>query len=530
MENTGQESASSQTLKRKRSTADFVRARRQGVLPSGLERPPSEELLLKEDDAPVKSFTAESLDQAFGDAAVENAREIEVARMRAAQFRKDTYVALEQAAQKPDESLPQLDDSKDMNSDLNVQNGLRLTTTHASLRWLRRLPTALRCQSIRAQDLRQGAVREAALELCGTSLPGLLTDPDKAASWLARVASCLSWYEAEGPMRPPDASSSTSSGSRAAAAPSQEKDATKKVEDWDEAYRSLLPLLRQGQVPCFAIMAERFSVEVFGEGSLPVEQRGGEDPEPVAVLWPSSYELREMLQENHVHFEMASEPAGTQDVELRPIADIATGGEAALSRNGTLATPGPKADAARADLRELRRDGEKALAPEDLASGKSKAQSSALYFKGAWRVHALVDVLRQYFLSHPLPGGPKSPGWLPLLVAPTPFANATVRSADVAKTMTSPATASAGAASGADAGATQQHMAELTGRFFPAQLEHFLKLLRVLLPSFSCEFTLAPRHTGCNVFTRLGSRRIEAVLCERVSDTAAGWKWSFRLG
>ena len=51
-------------------------------------------------------------------------------------------------------------------------------------------------------------------------------------------------------------------------------------------------------------------------------------------------------------------------------------------------------DENRRDLRDLRRDGETALAPDD-AIGGNVPMSSALWFEGAWCVHALGDFRRK---------------------------------------------------------------------------------------------------------------------------------------
>jgi len=437
---------------------------------------------------------------------------------------------------------PVLLSSEDMGNDLSVKNTLRLSTSHLSFRWLRRLPPALLCQSQRAVDGAKCSplVRDAVMEVCRECLPSLTEAPDKAVRWMDRITACMSWYQLDGPLRPENGLQQA----RAPAPTAEERAARRRVEEWDEAYRSLEVLLRQGVVPTFSIVTDRFTVSVFGEGSGPwVSSRPGSTSQqqptreaPCAVMCPSMDELRMMLQENHVPFEVAllridspaaggadgaSEPkvGGRWPAESEAIVP-STHGSALVAAPGATAAKVPEEDT-RAELWALRRDGESVVSPEDML-GKV-VLSEALWFEGAWRVHALLDVLRQHFLAAPLPASPPPPSRLPRLISPSPFGHATARCAEVIKTQTlqNPAGGSV-------------YTAELGGFFFPRQVRMLLEMLRVLLPSFSCAMLADARHhTGINAFTQLGMRHIESVECERTQGgcaAAAGWKWDFKLG
>merc|ERR1719235_2118573 len=113
-----------------------------------------------------------------------------------------------------------------------------------------------------------------------------------------------------------------------------------------------------------------------------------------------------MLRENHVHFEMAPTRVPTngsdeKSAKLTPEQEL-------LERKVLLDLQDPylKANDARIGIAE----------PED--AGRS---SSALLFKGAREVHAMLDVLRQFFLGSPLPSGFMPPANLPTLIAPVHF-------------------------------------------------------------------------------------------------------------
>eukprot|EP00930_Biecheleria_cincta_P055195 TRINITY_DN41543_c0_g1_i1.p1 TRINITY_DN41543_c0_g1~~TRINITY_DN41543_c0_g1_i1.p1 ORF type:complete len:523 (-),score=80.21 TRINITY_DN41543_c0_g1_i1:86-1654(-) len=509
--------------KARRSVSDFIRSRASQPQPKPFAGETAASEALVEASRSV-SFAVESLADSFQEAAVDTAKGLELSRQAALQARQEHFEQLlRKDLDDPNRHDPKLTSSEDIVADLMVQSRLRLATPHASLRWLRRLPTALRCHSLRSQDIK-GPVRDAAIELCQGNLPQLLANPDKAAAWLARIAACLSWYEADGPPRVIQGSSTANTGHSSLPADAAGKVAQQRIDEWDESFRSQWLLLRQGMLPCFSLLAERFSLSVFGEGSGPwTSSISGEackpsQAEPCAVLWPSSYELRTLLQVNHVPFEMAPASALPQ----------INAGEESLA---IVAQDKKEEDVARAedvarDVRELRRDGEKARLPED-GPGQGGVLCTALLFQGTRRVHALIDVLRQHFLGQPIfPLRPTPPQQLPLLLAPAPFANAKVKSADVLKTLTCLAEAS---------GNSQTlFTAELQGRFFPMQLRRLLELFRVLLPSFSCDFTAPPRHgASANVFTQLRGRRIESVSCESVAaspDRPANWKWDFRIG
>jgi len=414
--------------------------------------------------------------------------------------------------------------SEDFGHDLSLKTVLRLSTPHASFRWLRRLPPALRCQSLKSLDgPNAAAVREAILEMCRECLPKLMEVPDKAVRWVERIASCLSWYQLDGPPMP-----STPLAQSLNSTP-EERAARRRVEEWDEAYRSLEVLLRQGMVPTFTILADRFSVAVFGDGAGPWKSsRTGSMQQPTrdspcAVLFPSRDEFRTMLQENHVPFEVAKirRSPGTQDAS--DSRDQQLDGALAVREEALVLAGGPKAVPeleTQSDLRELRRDAEKVVFPEEMNS--VTPMSSALWLEGSWRVHALLDVLRQHFLAAPLAASPLAAPRLPRLVSPAPFAHAAVSSVEVLGTQTLPGNGQ------------PQYTAELGGFFFPGQVRRLLEFLRVLLPSFSCGFTAEAHHRlGINAFTPLGTRHIESVECERTqagADSAAGWKWEFKLG
>lgn len=175
----------------------------------------------------------------------------------------------------------------------------------------------------------------------------------------------------------------------------------------------------------------------------------------------------------------------------------------------------------RGDLRDLRRDGERVIAPEDISG--IAPMSSAIWLEGAWRVHALLDVLRQHFLDVPLPSAAVAPPRLPRLLAPSPFPRAAARSAEVVRTQIVQS-------QGAKA---PRYEVELEGYFVPGQVRKLLENLRVILPTFSCGMTVDARRGGINDFTQLGMRHIESVECARTQggvDSTSGWKWSYQLG
>lgn len=487
------------------------------------------------------------------------------------------------------ESLPDLRSSEDITSDFSAKSRLRLVTPQMSFRWLWRLPPTLRCRPLLAkpEDTREKS-REAVLEVCRECLPLLTSDPDKAVLWMQRIMACLGWYELEGPPMPIHSGGSYGGGPRAAqktlairaAADIPEvRAAWRRVEEWDEALRSLELLLRQGIVPSFVIVAERFSVTVLGEGSGPWTSSLTGDVQrptsksPCAVLCPSVNELREMLQANHVPFDIAEVAGGVANADATAaqgmrnlcghVSDEAPPAESCTetlpaTQPGVVVPWAPAAPAPvvpwspaapalaaaamaaenRSEIRELRRDGMKVVT-EDISG--VRPESSALWFDGSWRVHALIDILRQHFLGSPLPSSASMPARLPRLLASAPFVHATARFAEVVKTQTThESSATSGAApapangSGGDGCEEPRHSAELSGWFCPSQVRKLLELLRVPLRSFSCAFSVDSKHClGMNTFTQLGMRRIESVACECTSAMPAGasnFKWEFKLG
>lgn len=391
--------------------------------------------------------------------------------------------------------LPQLSSFEDLAEDMTLHRSLRLTTVAASLQWLRRLPFALRRHGAPVAPEELPAVARAEVqEICQQSLPHLMTEPRRAVCWLSKIASFLTWYELEGPAPPPGQ-------------PTVLKEAfnepEQKVREWDESYRSLWLLLRQGLLPSFCIESERFSVTVFGEGSdsWSGEALGTVKPsasEPMALIFPSTRELRTLLQENHAHFQVPlADPKSATSAPRLP----GRGDASASVSESTLA-----------ELRELRRDGVKATSPSDVLLN-DVSQTSALWFHGAWRVHALLDVLRHGLFAPPghaaAPGTPAAR--LPRLVSPGSFVNASVKTAEVVKLTK----------------LGNESIAEIRGCFFPQQLRRFLQLLPVSLAKFSCEF-LEERRLGVNAFTKLKQHAIESVTCERVGN-GPSCSWQFKI-
>merc|ERR1719336_1969152 len=130
-----------------------------------------------------------------------------------------------------------------------------------------------------------------------------MESPDKAVRLMERIASSLSWYQIDGP--PSVAAVHPSSLSP------EEQAIRQRVLEWDEAFRSLEVLLRQGVVSTFSVTSDRFTIVVFGEGSLPwhsLSKGQTQQPtrgSPCAVMFPSQDEVRTMLQESHVPFDIA---------------------------------------------------------------------------------------------------------------------------------------------------------------------------------------------------------------------------------
>eukprot|EP00929_Paragymnodinium_shiwhaense_P021900 TRINITY_DN14158_c0_g1_i1.p1 TRINITY_DN14158_c0_g1~~TRINITY_DN14158_c0_g1_i1.p1 ORF type:complete len:568 (-),score=176.40 TRINITY_DN14158_c0_g1_i1:39-1742(-) len=421
---------------------------------------------------------------------------------------------------RPDE--PTLASSEDLSSDLGVKTTMQLSSHHASFKWLWRLPAALRLRHPPGTIERSEAAKKAVLDVCRDCLPALTADPDKALKWLDRVAGGLTWYEVEGPPLPNDRAQGVFEALQA-----EEQQARRRVEEWDEAYRSLEMLLRQGLLSTFAVVTERFHVVVLGEGAGPVfcrrtgQLRKPSQHAPIAVLAPSQDELRVMLQENHVPFDVADfeDEVGSDamQADLPALEDgYPTDGDATadaidagaadgqlvqapsrrLRKAGsalTLDSPGRLGRRSSLediqDLRQCMADGFRVTTPEEIAADKKKPMLSTLWFDGSWRVHALLDVLRQHALAAPMSPAPPVPRQLPKLVAPAPFSHARARTAEVVQTRSAP---------------------------------------------LNVDQKQDRRTKGINAFTKLGMFSVEGVECERfptgVQPDAFEWKWEFRLG
>jgi hypothetical protein len=238
-----------------------------------------------------------------------------------------------------------------------------------------------------------------------------------------------------------------------------------------------------------------------------------------------------MLQESQVEFEIA-------EISRAPVSRHASDTLRQMPSNAgqddacTAIAPAPAGTSSitenQTELRDLRRDGEKVLTPDEI--GRVKPPSTALLFEGAWRVHGLLDVMRQFLLSAPLPSAPiATPVRLPRLIAPKPFTHAAVHSADIVKSQTRPPTA----ASPSNTKVDERHTVELSGCFFPNQVQRLLELLSIPLASFTCRMACDPRHsTGINAFTQLGMYRLEGICCERPNSERAtrdASYWEFEL-
>lgn len=540
--------------RRAMSTSDFIRERRLGRAASQAALVPVDEeaetipatlpgaaagALVPAGDAPppvVHQYFQDSINNELAEASQqlllaeqEEETEQNFARtllLRSKQLEAGWRSSLESKEPKsPDE--PVLQSAEDLLGDLSLKHGLRLATTHASFKWLHRLPPSLRCRpGAQRGDATHNAARDTVLQVCRECLPLMVSDPDKAVQWMDRIIRCLSWYEVEGPAMPTTASAS----SAATSAVPEERSAWRRTEEWDEAFRSLHTLLRQGLVSSFVVVAERFTVTVFGDGSGPWESANDgsshrpTQQSPCAVVCPSHAEFRTMLQENHVGFDIADVFGSKVD---------AAGAGDGLASASTAVVPFQNDRAAQEEksllkeMRELRKDNEKVLSP-GRPRRANKPVSTALWLEGAWRVHAMLDVLRQFFLAAPLEAKPTSPSRLPRLIAPVPFSHAALHAAQVVKTHT-PKPPGSGATAGGAATANKgnEYVAELSGCFFPIQVRRLLELLRVPLPSFSCRLVAESRHSpGINAFTKLGSYRVEGVRCEKDGDK---WKWAFEL-
>mmetsp|Transcript_135849 Transcript_135849/g.422016 ORF Transcript_135849/g.422016 Transcript_135849/m.422016 type:complete len:554 (-) Transcript_135849:52-1713(-) len=532
----------------RRSTSDLIREQRlrqqaqQAQQAAAAAAPTSEALVLAEEAAAVPLQFADPISSQVDTQdfrVADSALSFEVAAKSRIRQLEQALQQEKQDAVKPTEAEPVLTSSEDLASDLSIKTALKFATSHGTFRWLRRIPAVLRCQP---SGSTLGAAREAVLQVCKDCFPKLMKDPDKAVRWLERIAACLTWYRVEGPAVPTTPATASGAGP-------EERAAWRRVEEWDEAYRGLEQLLRQGLLPAFRVQTDRFSVTVFGEGAGPWKCPRTGAPKrpsssaPCAVLCPSADELRRMLQENHVSFEVAeicgsstssTSPAGGRELKGRVSEEAPArsqdAGDKAIVAAGAAPAHSLMEDI-RSEMRELRRGGEKVVTPDEM--DHVMPLSSALWFEGAWRVHALLDVLRQHFLGEPLPSAPVSPARLPRLLAPASFPHAAVQSAEVVRTQTVQGGSSPAGATVVEKQAQAQHIAELSGCFFPSQVRRLSELMTVLLPSFSCSLTVEPRLcTGINAFTHLGMRHVESVEFECV-DTGSGsapcLKWDFKL-
>lgn len=538
---------SAPAFKRRKSVSDF--RREQQVRSSQGGRPP-----LQLDDCPgggvlVALGEAEDVgptQPAYGDAVsthysqhiedAGNSKAFETAAEIHAQQATRRRAEPERQASDCGDPVPTLLHPDDLAKDISVKTNLRLTTSHVSFKWLQRLPLSLRSQPVAARC----SARDEVLDLCRECLPDLQGDPDKAVRWMDQIVGALSWSELEGPVRPGEPrkypQSSMAEGHRAA---------WKRVDDWDEAFRCLEVMLRQGLISTFVIEDKWFTVTVLGEGAgdCAAAHMSGATQRPtkrtpIAVMCPSQDDVRKMLQRHHAAFKVAGTtkpcngPPLASEPEPDPPADEASTQLVAAAPSSLALAPARSLkrhhSESVAELVELRKMGEKVLTEEE--QRKEGPQNSALFFEGAWRVHAVLDVLRQHFLAAPLSGSPTPANLLPRLSAPAPFCHASARFAEVTRTHT----ANVQAADGAPPQRT--HVAELSGRFFPSSVRSLLSNLRVPLPSFECQLSSdAPHCAGANAFTPLGMRRVVAVKCERSrSDKCAAgapsWRWEFSLG
>lgn len=479
----------------------------------------------------ISTQYSQNLEDAGNNRAFETAAEIhalQVARSRALP---------EQQASDSGDVGPTLHSADDLLQDIGVKTHLRLTTSHFSFKWLQRLPLSLRSQLHAART----SARDEVVDVCRECLPDLAGDPDNAVRWMGQIANTLSWSELEGPVRPAEPRKYPPSSMTAV-----QRAAWRRMDEWDEAFRSLENLLRQGLIPSFVIEDKWFTVTVLGEGAgkcSPASESGAAQrptkQAPVAVMCPSQDDVRKMLQRHHAGFKTAgaTRPGNCSASPLSQPEPEAAEDEAATQIVPTAApctTLAPTRSLQRvpsestAQLVELRMLGHKVLTEEE--QRKEGPQNSALCFEGAWRVHALLDVLRQHFLAAPLRGSPTPANSLPRLLAPSPFCHASARFAEVSRTHTMNVATTEGAPP------QRTHVAEIAGCFFPSNIQSLLRNLRVPLPSFECLMSSdAPHSVGANAFTPLGMRRVDAVKCERIcSDSCAGdassWRWQFSLG
>lgn len=530
--------------------SDLIRAqqeRRPSLTQRTLEAAPTLEQLVVTSPASMPSVTSQ-----YGPSLADEAPETTAAESGADQLfgkvKEHARIATERTqllerepAPAEDPQAPRLQSLDDIYADLSLKSELRLGTSSNSFRWLRRLPLGLRSQP-------NGSVppRDEILEVILECLPQLLKDPtkeDHAVRWMSSVASCLNWYEVESvtlPTEPPPRSGGMST---------EQQKIWRRVDEWEESFRALEVMLRQGSIPAFAIVSKFFTVTVFGE-HCGAWTRDTQDKEldkakpsksaPIAVMCPSQEDVRRMLQANHVAFDISvaapmlgrSEHTGRRPELLRrrssEVSDVGQDLQLVALGDSLASQANPHADNLQ-DFALLRRQKVKVCTEEDRLVADPATKTAPLLFDGAGRVHALMDVLRQHFLDQPLREGSSSPATLPTLISPSPFGRAACCSADVLSTVTTMGQAMV--AGTTTSTGTKRHSAELAGRFFPCQIRRLLHLMQVALADFECTVTPDDNTMGINAFTCLGLRRIENVTCDRVQEGVnQTWSWRFQLG
>mmetsp|Transcript_52024 Transcript_52024/g.123868 ORF Transcript_52024/g.123868 Transcript_52024/m.123868 type:complete len:543 (+) Transcript_52024:107-1735(+) len=525
----------------RRSTSDLIKSlqsRRSLETPAGAEAP-ARALQSYEDESVAKDYTNGDDGTEQDERFTQNEVVQRAARVHEERVEEARQALLEEKLSKQLETDVLLLSNEDITLDLTLKASMKLSSPNVSMQWLRSIPPALWAgkHADAAPELeRSKALQKAVAAVCERTLTQMAGEPVKAAKWMTRISSCLSWHEVDGLALPPAPKVPTEDKT------SEVKAQRRQVSEWDQAYRGLQALLRQGLVNSYAIVSERFSVFVLGEGTGPVKRTAEGEPklkptsgEPCAILCPSQDEIRRLLQDNHVDFEiapmLASEAAAAASSgPVRRLRRVATGASANSDTDSMALVPqlddlmpaDLAAEAVTESLSELRRDGEKVVFMDNGSSGAGAvtSRSSALLFEGSRRVHALLDVLRQLFLGGPLYSLPAGRPKLPRLLAPGPFRNSKQHSADVVvRTQT--------------VNGQKLHTAELQGVFFPKQVKLFLELLRVAMHSYACDLAVEERHSaGINAFCDLGSRciaRIECASCGKAADGTAAWGWKFVL-
>merc|ERR1712203_416376 len=94
--------------------------------------------------------------------------------------------------------------------------------------------------------------------MCRECSPKLMGHPEKAVKWLERITACLCWYQMDGVAIPNNPRMPTETKELKDEKKHKEQmKAWRKVEEWEEAYRSLEILLRQGLISTFVIVGEQ---------------------------------------------------------------------------------------------------------------------------------------------------------------------------------------------------------------------------------------------------------------------------------